>query len=340
MEDKINEIYEVFKEYFGEDKVDLQDDRTDFDKRVILVWFPEVTVTNEKDESINITDLYARIRLSNPEGLMVGVFECTRGSYLMSQTCSNYLHSHALHIPRENHAYSQMCLGSGPIQRTCSLLAADYDLDRWRLFCYELDKYVTVESETGIPYHHLNQVSNSSMRTEELTLDYRNVPSDHAVAFTEVFKEFIPWFVEQNLLQFSKEGDHWFIAHTFLEYISILTAAFKQYALDNNIDEDLLFGSKVIYRGQLINGKFQIRIPAGSNYNSYNPAGQIACTFKGEDKIITVTNDLVYGDDSKDVIVNPVLANITLYKILSVLNYGTIRKREGSATEEDRILIL
>lgn len=336
--DRIEEIYEVFKEYFGEDKVDLQNDRTDSNIKVILVWFPELTVTNERDESTNITDLYIRVKL-NQEGLMEGVFDATRSSYLRSQVYAAYLHSHALSIPKQNYAYSGVCLGSGPIQGTCSILNAEYDLDRWRLFCFELDKYVTVESERGVPYHHLNQISKSSWKTETKKLTYTYVYNYSNIYIPAYFKSFICQFVKKRLLKFIKESDHWFIAHSFLEYISILTTAFKEYIKDNQLNENDLFASSILFRGTYINGKFETRTPLGRNMD-FSPEGLIACTFKGEDKIVTVTNDLVYGDDSKDVIINPDLANIMLYKILNVLNYGTIKQRENSTTEEDRIIII
>lgn len=98
--EKVNNIYETFKDFFGEDKVDLQYDRTEegiiHDIQVYLlsykvaktqddkydieddmlekvkehikdyqcyiyVWWPFVTVTNEHNKSIGIKDLYARI---------------------------------------------------------------------------------------------------------------------------------------------------------------------------------------------------------------------------------------------------------------------------------------
>ena len=338
MEDRINEIYEVFKEYFGEEKVDLQDDRTDLDKKAILVWFPEVTVTNEHDQSTNITDLYIRVRLSN-DGYMIGVFDATRGSYKMSQVYGDYLHSHARNIPHESYGFSAVCLGRGPIQGTCTILNANYDLDRWRLFCYELDKYVTVESEEGIPYRHLNQLSVSSWNTKWTELDYNIVSSYSCSIIPEVIKDFLPQFVENIPLNFVIEGDHWFIAHSFLEYISILTTAFKKYVLENNIPEGPLFNN-VLLKGQYDNGKFKMRVPATYYSYVFNPVGLTACKFKGEEKIITVENDLVSIDDSKDVIINPDLANIILFKILSVLNYGTIRKQEGIQVEEDGVTIL
>ena len=58
MESIINDVYEVFKEYYGEDRVDLQNNER------ILVHFPRVTVTNENDQSVEVTDLYIRTKIT------------------------------------------------------------------------------------------------------------------------------------------------------------------------------------------------------------------------------------------------------------------------------------
>jgi hypothetical protein len=196
-----------------------------------------------------------------------------------------------------------------------------------------------VESERGVPYHHLNRISISSWRTEEKELVYTPVYNYNNVPIPDYFKSFICQFVKKGLLKFVKESDHWFIAHSFLEYISILTTAFKEYIKDNQLDENDLFNNGILFKGTYKNGKFETKTPSNRS-TSFNPEGLIACTFKGENKIVTVTSDLVYGDDSKDIIINPNLANIVLFKILNVLNYGTIKQREDSATEEDRIIII
>ena len=47
-------VYDIFKDFFGEENVDLQDN-------YIIIHFPKVTVTNEHDRSIDITHLWVRV---------------------------------------------------------------------------------------------------------------------------------------------------------------------------------------------------------------------------------------------------------------------------------------
>jgi len=329
MENRINDVYEVFKDYYGEDRVDLQG--TD-----ILVHFPRVTVTNEHDESVEVMDLYVKTPV-HPDGKMNGVFTMTRGSYLMSHIYCNYMHSHALGIPRESYVFSSCCTGTGPIVRTMALLAEDADLDRWRLYCFELDKYTQVESETGVPYHHLNQISRSSFGIQNLTLQYDKVSTYNFNPNKEILKNFIPYLISKQVLKFSRHGDHYFIAHPFLEYLSILTTTFMEY--DGSNDVNYYLKKNFLIKGTFENGTFKTRT-LNSRYYVYNPSGNIACRFKGEEVVVTVENDLIHADDSRDLIIDPQIANYLLYKILATLNYGNARRQQNSSTEEKRTIIL
>ena len=97
MEDKINDVYEVFKDYYGEDRVDLQREGT---SAIILVYFPRVTVTNENNNSVDVTDLYIKTVVQS-DGTIFGNFGMTRGSYTLSQVKSGYIHSHARRILKQ-----------------------------------------------------------------------------------------------------------------------------------------------------------------------------------------------------------------------------------------------
>lgn len=120
----------------------------------IIVRFPKVTVTNENDASIDITELYARVGVAC-SGIMARTLRFFRAEYTMTQWQSGYAHSH---LPSTALEWQSPCLGSGPIRNTQDYLQDNFDLDRWGLFCYELAKYVTVESLSGVPYIRLESV--------------------------------------------------------------------------------------------------------------------------------------------------------------------------------------
>lgn len=334
MESKIPEVYEVFKDYYGEDRVDLQG----YD---ILVYFPKVTITNEAGRSIDITDLYVKTTICD-NGTMNGVFTVTRGSYPLSQIYAGYLHSHVLNIPTHDNEFKLCCTGTGPIVRTMLLLAQECDLDRWALYCFELDKYTQVESEIGIPYHHLTSVSTSGFKTETVPLKYASISCSAPIPNKEIIKDFLPYLINRRVLNFSIANNYYLIAHPFLEYITILTTTFIEYLNSSNFsnpDIEYYIRKRFLVKGTYENGVFQSKILNSSN-TAFNPEGLIACTFKGQTVIVTVTDDITNVDDSVDIIVHPTIANFILYKILATLNYGNITCKQEIPTEEVRAIIL
>ena len=179
--DKAEDVYGIFKDFFGEGFVDLQIDgrtlhnedllpggvtmddlsATDIPHRhieekktalattlSIVVWWPEVTVTNEHDRSIVIWDLFAKIGINTLGTIPYEQpgFLLKRSTYNTSQLLSGYLHSHIPHTyaNRENLiAWKSPCLGRGPIRGTIMSLKSDYDDTMWMLFCQELSMYTT-----------------------------------------------------------------------------------------------------------------------------------------------------------------------------------------------------
>lgn len=171
-----NKVYEIFCDYFGEDKVDMQGfktleeyiddgvvDSVTYFNPFILVWFPLITVRNEYDKSVDIQDVYIKVPISIT-GAMQGYFKINRATYPIAQFNSDFLHSHCPGINKSNsEEFLRMCLGSGPIRDTIGNLQVEYDEDLWLLFCSELDDYLQVESIRGVPYRRLEEIKNNKV---------------------------------------------------------------------------------------------------------------------------------------------------------------------------------
>lgn len=176
------EIFRVFSEYFGEDKVDLKGYRTkaEFTNCVLggmtpesslcslnkngvhcftlYVWFPEVKITNENNKSTYVKDLYVKIFI-DVSGQLLGKFYINRATYTYTQLCCRYIHSHVPRLDTSNPAlFKTPCTGEGPINNTISSLNMVYDIDLWQLFCSELEDFVQTESIAGIPYIRLESL--------------------------------------------------------------------------------------------------------------------------------------------------------------------------------------
>lgn len=177
----------------------------------ILIRFPEVTVTNENDKSIDIKDLFVKIAVKGNR--MKGSFEMIRTTYNVTQWSSNYSHSH---IPRisctEVPKWQLPCLGSGPLNSTINELNATYDKDFLELFCLELSKYVTVESLAGVPHIKLETVGASTTRSE-LPVTYRG--GAERLGF---ITDFIKYFVKNTSIKFSYVNGNYALGEPLLDF--------------------------------------------------------------------------------------------------------------------------
>lgn len=202
-------IYECFKDYFGEELVDSTlDEEVNHDLELfkdgsgtsrnnidIIVRFPKVTVTNEHNSSIEITELYAKITFTI-EGKMFGDFLLLRSEYTEKQWCSDYMHSH---INGASLGWKIPCMGTGPILNTVRRLRVTYNLDIVGLFCFELSKFVTVESLDGVPYRRLESVGNQG-RNKIISIsrdvNYNIILQNHD--FYDIICKFISYYLVNN----------------------------------------------------------------------------------------------------------------------------------------------
>lgn len=130
----------------------------------ILIYYPEVTITNENDQHHKITDLFVKVSF-NGLGRLISSPQLNRSSYTLGEFISDYMHSHVDEIPvGDFQEFQSPCLGTGPIRDTISELYLGGDKNTWMLFAVQLDRYVHVESLEGLPYHRMSSISSDDSR--------------------------------------------------------------------------------------------------------------------------------------------------------------------------------
>lgn len=253
--EKVFNVYDVFKNHFGEKYVDLQkipsnesfaavadnivdvltvDDRyvvTDLAALTnacasqyyeIYVWWPNVRITNENNRSIDIQDLYAKITI-NIYGHIP--FEChgfqlNRATYPTVQFISNYLHSHINGIPQDDFSkFKNPCLGSGPIRNTITTLKSNDDTVMWMLFCEELSKYVTVESLKGVPYKKLENVGQGTFYQDHNTFHTVTPEEASSLLIDYRYDTRSPYYLDKAaFLRMLKDFTEYYLRHGHLSF--------------------------------------------------------------------------------------------------------------------------
>lgn len=355
--EKPNIIYDIFKDFYGEEFVDMQNylsleeyisfirrnfseerilelgnnlyGSNRFNEIFILVRFPEVRVTNENDRYIDIWELYAKVTF-NCRGESRGDFLLNRAEYDVFQLQNNYMHSHIHSIPTSNFtSFQSPCLGSGPIRDTLALLAADFDELRWQLFCLELSKYVQVESLAGGPYKRMENLGKNSMSHGESNWSMfsdENLP--HFNSFNnERVRQFVKWLLERKKLKFDFTNGSYGISMPYITWRIFLSNEFIewyniQYAEGNATATYLdLLAEGVLVKGIINNNRFYYdNSGRGTNYSRY--VGKRVCIFKGEE-VRLVVRDLESraNDNNLSNFINNRLAEYIYKCILKVVNY-------------------
>lgn len=352
-------IYDIFKNAFGEDKVDLQGVPSikDFEKLdtediarlktiyegihyTIMVYWPNVTVTNEQDKSIDIQDLYAKVQITLNGTIPyenIG-FTLNRARYTKKQFFSKYCHSHVPRIQYDNLSYfAHPCLGRGPIRDTITTLKSNNLQEMWMLFCCELGKYVTVESLSGVPYVKLSSVGASNKLRN--TDDYNELPVELAKSVVlPIIKDFIKYYLEHGHLKIAFSENRFIPGMVFYDYLLDVSNCFIEFfnKCKPNITKENIFSYEILKEVVIKDGKFWTfntdRYTTISNY-----IGTPICTFKNkevtlqiEDKEETINTVLVLSEN---------VANFIIQRILTIINYNFNYGNNDSQTSKAVLFI-
>lgn len=356
--ESVNIVYDIFKDFFNEVRVDLQVNKrfkSYFDNLLeepseftlnklssynlnvnldiadfiniyyqeppfyIFVHFPNVTITNEHNDSINIKDLYARIPIYW-NGTLNYRFKMIVTTYTRTLFNAGYCHSHLYTLYGNKPKFDTPCLGTGPLVETCRVLTLNFTEDNWKLFCVELSRYVTVESLLGTPYYRMTDITDKSSNKP---IKVCNNPN-YIWNYKELIVETIYNLISKKLFNFKYVNGEYNFANSEAELIRIISNEFIAIYNDK-------FNKKEVKETlqQLENRRFVIKVKYfNDNYyrigNTVNkiPSNDVLFTFKDKDIKTVVTEDIT--NVRQIYILNPDKISYIATKLLEFINinYG------------------
>ncbi|MBQ9392000.1 MAG: hypothetical protein IJU02_07435 [Lachnospiraceae bacterium] len=287
----------------------------------VLVRFPKVTVTNENDKSIEIRELYVKINI-NYDGSLLDYFKMRRSEFTISQWVSQYSHSH---LSSDILNWQRPCFGEGPIRTTQERLQSTCNIDVWGLFCYELSKYVTVESLSGGPYKMLEKVGvGDRVDTNNIGYYYYHIPTHQRIV-----DRFLIFCLKNININIGFSNNQFVLGESCTQYMIKITNLFidwcnKEYkssrmsgSYENLISlgffSNYIISGNAIYTQAFLNKIEDIR----------EKAGTVLFKFKGKDIALTFT-DLNNVEEVTNLtpLLNLEVAGYILYTILLIINYN------------------
>lgn len=333
--EKSKGVFSVFYEVFGEDRCDIQintqfynscmslcsntDAITSAEWRQIghlkmtaiaidiIVYFPEVDISNEKDKHHTIKELYVRTSIK-ADGRMGRPLMMLRTRYTTDELEVGYKHSHTSRIRSISElSFTDCCLGSAPIRSTATELLSECDLDRWNVYCLQLDQYVGIESLDGGPYVKMGDIGIKIDRNSFYFYDWDEV---HKYSSSMIK----PWILYKFLLTTPinfvvRDG-------VFIPAMSALECALRVTEICKE-DADM---KRHLVSGVLVGNKLY-----SSNKTSIDISGIMAregtslLTFKGEPKYLSIDRCEEENMETMEII-NPGFLNSIIEPILIYVN--------------------
>lgn len=368
----VTRTYKIFQDWFGEEHVDLQASK-DADSSTynikgytlyIIVWFPEVRITNEYDASLDLKNLYVKIPITNT-GQLIGGITLNKSFYTYDQWVSRYVHSHTPRISHESpQVWSSPCLGDGPIRSTMNSLGVEYSEEIWKLFCLELSQYVETESLSGGPYVRLESVSaNDYVMNFELMYWHYNQKDRYSNNIVHqnnyrIFQLFVSDLLLNNTIPFAWSGytykiamslPQWFIyiSNKFIEFINKNPELIKIYNRTPDEQKDYiakLFTEVVIKDGKFYTQEGHSISDSPKTIKEINKSKKVLFNFK--DKPVTLYIELTEIDNKNIIHVLKEHIALYLYHLITFsanINYAKSkikRIKNDQSTNTDKVFYL
>lgn len=315
----------------------------------ILIYFPNVRITNENDKFFDIKDLYAKICLSY-NGTLSGSPRFNRSTYTEIEYYSDYMHSHVSHIPKDNpETFKESCLGYGPLRGTvCSLIKTN-DENLWELFCLELSKYITIESLSGGPYHWLERLKDNSRNYEiaELkVITYKPFFSNSSHNSTQLLNNMVDKFIKYVFATANFKYKYCFenfsLAMSPLETNILFSNMFIKW-YNNNNDKESFANMEDLYSSKILN-KYKIEgnklYPQTGRFQDHteeiddkNSSFIKICEFKGKNIYLHIIKNNDGTVNNVTSLLSQSIVSYIINKILLIINYNY---GKGNSDETDK----
>lgn len=210
----------------------------------IIIHYPELTITNSKDQSINIKDLFIKIPIgvlpkNENDTYSIKKIRGTRTTLSRDEYNAKYFHSH---LPRFNNLvrdnkdgvgeFADFCTGSDTdINVNLSLLNTESSLDvnMFKLYLMQIDTMVKWESLEGVPHigmkdvigknydldnYNLNTLENNYNQIDtylnrgkntDIELDFTFNNGKYCIVDNEKFEDWLIGFKEIMYIQYLKD---------------------------------------------------------------------------------------------------------------------------------------
>jgi len=308
---RILDVYSIFQNHFGEEFVDIQNypqtpseiENPDH-ATGIVVYFPEVRVTNEYGSHVDIKDLYAYIKVKNNGSFSGTGFQLVRTTFPRSQFNVGYTHSH-VSVAGMGH-WSSCCTGEGPINDTMRFLMRGFNEFNWMLFCRELDEYTKVESLEGGPYIRMSAIESqgNQMYFSKLNEHIQFVPSfieTSSLLFIEKIKgesdrtaivDFLKYLFNTGELRYNWDAITGLVpAFSPVEFTLLMSKHVVLFATRYNKTVEDLKNLSLMIPAVFKNGALFYPAPYQSEDNEAEYEGRFILTFKGEPKYFHILDD-------------------------------------------------
>ena len=302
----------------------------------IVVHFPIVTIVNEFGSNTTVKDLYMKTWITDI-GTYTGELVGMRTTFTRKQIASRYIHSHIHKLSYDDpESFNHFCTGHGPINSVMTNLCHGFDEMDWQVYCYELNRLVSVESVAGTPYIRMDEMNNKN--ASQIYMDKFSF-NDYGMCYVE----FLKYFLKNKTIdiKFNFLDGHYDLNVNFAKFVLDISKCYKEFTRKADAKSLALTSTHRFTSVLMINNKFYLKDGISRErvdrfIEDYN--GTSVLTFKGKSVPLVVEDAGEVVDNEVSVVSRGLINGIYTDLVILANNGEIIRKSLASNEQETRII--
>jgi hypothetical protein len=298
VEYKIEYLRKVVSQFFIEDHYDTNKNGNYIN---IVLYYPELTITNSIELSHKLKDIYILLKF-NSSNLELEELSMTRTTYSSIEYNSKYIYSH-VNTYKPEYWTSEFCWGGGTaIKKVQSKLRNGKILD-FTQFLVLFKAYLEWESIEGKPYYYISSLIDSSRNYKEIYSSELNYKIEDFISCISINLENLAYTYTIDELYYKVE----LLPESIDKIKELLTTHFPQYCF------------------YLVNGNssiFEVKEVAT------NTTIQSQVIFKGEQKYLTIEKEDVQPNPSIPMVIHTDILEYVVDEMNTLLTEHMLNKFE------------
>ena len=190
-------LKDKLSKYYSLDRLDIKSLGNYSDEIRVIIYYPEITITNELGSTHKITDIYMSYDFQvNTEGIRLRNILIYRNSFTIGEYAEEYIFSH-ISAPLGSTS-ANFCFGKTVLDKAIDKFYNSIQYNEILSFIFSVEEYLTWESLQGVPYRYIDKIKEFEVKGKYFDIPFDLVNALYKYTLNKLYSFKYDFFLENG----------------------------------------------------------------------------------------------------------------------------------------------